>query len=83
MTFGLPKSCLGISTVTIASTDVDLIEGHIDRSASDRHLGLPQRLDHGMEILPDSIRTGIPEPNPLNKFITERIVGERVGEIIA
>ena len=74
MTLSLPESCFDVLNVAFASLNIYLVERDIDRNVKSLSICFPEGLLIGMEILADSILTGVPKADSLDQVVTDRVV---------
>jgi hypothetical protein len=81
MTFSLPKPCFHVLAVAFSCGQRQLIERNKNRDSFYITLFFPVAFLACVEILPDGICTGVPEPDFLDEGVTEGIVRKGEAEL--
>ncbi len=81
MSFSLPEAGFHICEIALAGLDIDLIKGSVDWIRFYVSLAFPVSFESSVEILTNSISTGIPEADFFGKVVAQTIIGKRIAGI--
>ena len=81
MSFSLPKACLDVRHEALSGLNIDLVEGSVNSYCFHFPVGFPESFFGHVEVLADSISTGVPESNFFGEREVEGVIREGKGDV--